>query len=71
MSGKRTGAHAVTRCEAWLMRPGIYDRPVWGQTRDPLDWFLSDMLGLSCQVPPRPTSGSVPRGSTGGGFFKG
>jgi hypothetical protein len=24
MSGKRTGAHAVAQCQAWLMHPVIY-----------------------------------------------
>jgi hypothetical protein len=48
MSGKRIGAHAVTRCQAQLMRPVIYGGSVWGQVRDPLEWFPSDTPSLPC-----------------------
>jgi hypothetical protein len=70
MSGKRIGARAVARCQAWLPRPVIYDGLVWGWARDPLEWFRSDTPS-PCEVPARPTSGSVPRGLTEGGLFKG
>jgi hypothetical protein len=46
------------------MRPDIHGGSAWGYARDPLEWFLSDTLDPSYQVPPRPTSGSVPRRST-------
>jgi hypothetical protein len=31
MSEKRTGDHAVARCQAWLMRPVIYGGSVQGR----------------------------------------
>ena len=71
MSGKRTDAHVVARCQAWLIRPVIYDGSVQGQTWDPLKWFHFDAPILPCQVPPCLVPGSVPRGSTGGGSFQG
>jgi hypothetical protein len=46
MSGKQTGTHVVAQCQAWLMRLGIYDGSVWGQARDPFEWFPSDTLDL-------------------------
>jgi hypothetical protein len=47
------------RHQAQLMLPIIYDGSVLGQARDPLECFPLT----------RPTLGSVPRGSSGGGFF--
>jgi hypothetical protein len=53
------------------MRSTIYGESVEGRARDPFEWFPSDTLGLPCQVSPRSTLDLVPRGSTGGGSFKG
>jgi hypothetical protein len=47
----------------WL---AIYDELVWGQARDPLEWFPCDILSGFAM----PTPGSVPRDSTGGGLFQ-
>lgn len=71
MGRKRTGAHTVARCEAWLMQPVIYDESVQGRTQDPFEWFPSDTPILSCQAPPHSTLGSVPHGSTGVRSFRG
>jgi hypothetical protein len=71
MSGKRTGAHVVARCHAWLMRQLFYGESVRGWALDPLEWFPSDTPSFPCLVLPRPTLGSVSQGSTGGGSFQG
>jgi hypothetical protein len=51
---KQTDAHAMARCQVWLMRPIIYGGSVLGRARDPLKWFSSD-TPAPCLVPPRPT----------------
>jgi hypothetical protein len=71
MSGKRTGAHDVVQCQAWLMRPVIYDRSIRGRARDSLEWLPFDMPDFPCQASPHSVPGSVPWGSTGGGSFQG
>jgi hypothetical protein len=67
---KQTDAHAMARCQVWLMRQIIYGGSVLGRARDPLKWFSSDT--------PAPVwfryarhLGLVSRGSTGGVFFQG
>jgi hypothetical protein len=58
MSGKRTNTRDVALCQAWLNVVGYLWRSVWGRMWDPIEWFSSDMPGLSRQVPPRLTPGS-------------
>lgn len=68
MRGKRTGACAVARCQALLMRPVIYGGSVWGRAWDPLEWFLSDTPDpLSGSATPDPGLSAV--GFDGGMFF--
>lgn len=69
MSERRTGVSAAARCQAQLMRLVTYVGSVSGQARDPHEWFLFDSLGPPYLTPPRPTSGSGPRGSSEGGCF--
>jgi hypothetical protein len=57
MSGKQTGAHAVARCQTWLMQLVIYGGLVRRQEQDPLKWFLSDTPVLPCQASPCPAPG--------------
>jgi hypothetical protein len=53
-----------------LMRRVIYDESVLGQEWDPLEWFPFS-TPAPCPFPPCPTLGSVPQGSSEGGFFQG
>ena len=46
MSGRRTGAPIVARCETQLMWPVTYDEAGLGQARDPLEWFPIGMPNL-------------------------
>jgi hypothetical protein len=52
MSGKQTDTHAMAWFQAWLMRSGIYGRPVQGQAQDPIEWLPSDMPYFPCQASP-------------------
>jgi hypothetical protein len=46
MSGKRTGARAVARCQAWLNAIGHLWRVSLGRAQDPFEWFPSDTPSL-------------------------
>jgi hypothetical protein len=48
MSGRRAGTSVVARCQTQLVRPATYGESVFGQARDPLEWFpfVTPDLGL-------------------------
>jgi hypothetical protein len=56
----------VAWCQAWLKCDQQFMVSLSRVGRDPLEWFPTDTLGLSCQVSPRSTLDLVPRGSAGG-----
>jgi hypothetical protein len=71
MSGKWTGALAVAQCQAWLMQSFIYRGSVRVGRGIHSSGSLPARADLPCQALPRPTMGSMPWGSTGGGSFQG